>query len=100
MESIISSFHVKTLVLIVFIILVVMLVFAFVKRLIGLIIISICLIVVYAGYLIITGQRLPITGKEVIQHGIEQFQKIKGKGGISPDTLMNKSDPGARKKNP
>ncbi len=64
------------------------LLFAFIKRLISLIAITLCMLIMYAGYLYFSGQRIPLTKKEILVHGIEQMNKIKTEGGIDIDSIL------------
>jgi hypothetical protein len=68
----------------------VVLVFAFIKRLISLIAITVCLLLLYAGYLYYTGQRIPVTRDDILKHGQEQVEKIRSGKDLGIDALLPK----------
>jgi hypothetical protein len=70
-----------------------LLLFAFIKRLISLIAISVCLLFLYAGYLYFSGQRIPTTKSEMINHGIQQIHKLKEQSGVDLDTILDGKSP-------
>ncbi|MBC8358623.1 MAG: hypothetical protein ISS41_11535 [Candidatus Aminicenantes bacterium] len=80
MESIISSLTSSPIFIIILAILVIIIVIAIIKRLLKLLIPVFILVVLYVGYLYFTGQKIPTTKEEILQHGKETIEKIKDKG--------------------
>jgi hypothetical protein len=89
MNTAISSPSFNTILAIAALVLAVLLLYAFIKRLISLIAIILFMLMLYAGYLYFSGQRIPTTQKEIMSHGIEQLEKIKSNKGVSIDKLLN-----------
>ncbi len=80
MESIINTLSSNPVFLIILVILVIVIIFSIVKRLFKLLIPLIILIGVYAGYLYVTGQKIPTTKEDIIKHGKEKIKVIKDEG--------------------
>ncbi|MBN1532239.1 MAG: hypothetical protein JXA20_06220 [Spirochaetes bacterium] len=85
---------VNTILAIVAVIVTALLLFAFIKRLIGLVAISLCLLLLYAGYLFFTGQRIPTSKSDIFKHGIQQIDKLKNQSGVDLKTILNSKETG------
>lgn len=90
MEDIINTITSNKVYLVFAIIIGIMLFLAIVKRLIKLLIVSIIILIIYIGYLSYTGQKIPQTREEIIDHGSEQFEKIKKTGQDTLKKVMDK----------
>jgi len=88
MNITITAPAISTLLAVIAIITAVVLVFAFIKRLISLIAITVCMLLLYAGYLYYTGQKIPISKNELILHGQEQIMKIQSEKNMKLDKLL------------
>jgi hypothetical protein len=80
MDSIINTLTSNPIFLIIFVVLVIVIIFALIKRLFKLLIPLLILIGLYAGYLYITGQKIPTTKEDIIKYGKEKIEVIKDKG--------------------
>jgi hypothetical protein len=84
---------VNTILAIAAVIVTALLVFAFIKRLISLVAISVCLLLLYGGYLFFSGQRIPTTKSEMLNHGIQQIDKLKRQSGVDLNSILSGKAP-------
>ncbi len=54
-----------------------LIVYSFVKKFLKLIVFSVAALIIYLGYLAYTGQDIPITREQFIRHSTEQIEKFK-----------------------
>ena len=77
MPDILPLIKSNPLMLIICIIAVVMLIIALIKRVLSLIVTAILVIIIYAGYLVYTGQQIPTNSDEIIEHLEKQVEDVK-----------------------
>lgn len=77
LSNIIDIITSNTWLLVLCIIIVLMLVIAIVKHFMKLFLVAVLLLAAYAGYLAYTGQKVPTTSEDIIQHGAEKLDEIK-----------------------
>lgn len=76
MDQIVKILTSEHIFLILGLILVAILIFSILKQVLKLIYFSVILILLYGGYLYYTGQKIPQTREELLQHGSEQLDRI------------------------
>ncbi len=86
MESMFPSSIIGTLLMIAGLLVVGFIIFQIVKSVLTLAAIMITIVLLYAGYLYYTGQKLPSNRREIIKHGEEKLKPFKEKG----DEVINK----------
>ena len=89
MEDIINTITSNKVYLVLAVIIGITLVLSVIKRFFKLIVISTAILVIYVGYLYYTGQKIPETREEILEHGTEKFKKLKD---VGQDTLKKVID--------
>lgn len=77
MPDIIAVIKSNPIALVACIIVAVMVFVSIVKRIISLLFIAIFIVAAYAGYLVYTGQDVPTSSDEIIEHGRKKFEDVK-----------------------
>lgn len=78
MESIIEKLSQNPVILAVAVVLALLVVFAFVKRLIKIALFLVAILVLYFAYLVLTGKEVPTTPRELKESVEEQVEEVKG----------------------
>ncbi len=79
MDYIIGLITANTLTLLAAIIIGLMVFLAIIKRFIRLFAVAVFILLCYAGYLYYTGQKVPVTKEEILEHGSEKLQEYRVK---------------------
>ncbi len=91
MENLIDLLTSNVFYLVIAILIAIMVLITILKKLFKLFLVSVLVLVLYAGYLAYSGQKIPLTTEEILQHGSEQIDRLKpgnfGKG--DADSLLN-----------
>ncbi|MCL1911804.1 MAG: hypothetical protein FWG13_06335 [Leptospirales bacterium] len=79
MQDILSALTSNKILLFLCVVICVMLVLAVIKRFLWLFVTAVLAVIIYAGYLSYTGQKIPVTKDEIIEHGRQKLEDIKEK---------------------
>lgn len=91
MESIINTLTSNSIFIVILVILAIVLIFSIIKRVFKLLVPILIIIGLYAGYLYMTGQKIPTTTDDIIDHSKKQIEKIKDEGGkLLDEQVKNK----------
>jgi len=77
MESIITALTSNKVLLAAAVLVSILIVLSVLKKLVMAAVVLLALLILYVGYLVYTGQTVPKTKQEVIEHGVEKIDTIK-----------------------
>jgi ABC-type bacteriocin/lantibiotic exporter with double-glycine peptidase domain len=77
MDNLIDLLTSNVFYLIIAILIAIMVLITILKKLFKLFLVSVLVLVLYAGYLAYSGQKIPLTTEEILQHGSEQINRLK-----------------------
>ena len=76
-DNIVAIVTSNTILLVLTILIGIMIVISIVKRFLRLFLIAVIVLALYAGYLSYTGQKVPTSSKEILEHGSGKLEELK-----------------------
>ncbi|TFH43082.1 MAG: hypothetical protein E4G96_01985 [Chrysiogenales bacterium] len=80
MESFITALTSNKLIFTAAVIISILIILSAIKKLVRLALVLLALFILYAAYLVYTGQKVPVTKKEVFEHGGKKIEELKKSG--------------------
>lgn len=84
METLITALTSNKVILAIAVVISILIVLSVARKLVRVAVVLLAILILYAAYLVYTGQKVPKTKEEIVEHGTKKIEELKKNGPVKP----------------